>query len=590
MKRQWIAIGLAALGLVLFVFIVSTLANSDSIPVAQPNQEQEPNNSFNEANTLAVPGSVLGSLANSNVSNPANDTRDYYVFPTTLGQLYKANLSVVQNPGGLQLKMSIFNSSQAFVDDTFSSATGVSLQWTSNDSEYYLLVEAVGVTTSTLLTANYQLDVNPVAGSPTPTNTPLPGQDVYEPNDDITQPYTMPVAVSAIVSNANFFPSGDEDWYAYYAKQGRYYQASTSNLIGVDTRVEVFNPGGAKITGDNDGAGGFASRAEWQAAQTGWYYVRVTNLVASTATDRYDLTVSEIAAPPTETPTPVPAAPGQIDRCEDNSTLDRACTIAPNNAEQFNFTSPHGGPDNDFYRIWIKPGLLFTCRTSDLDPGVDPNMIVYDQNRNAIGGNDDVEQGNYNSAFSYYATYSGWLYLLVGYGNRTPPDIANSAYTLNCTTSQPSDATPTRQAGATPTPIRDPGPGAAATPVPVPTPEPVPELSVRVLSTPAPGVVATPAPRFVPITLLIYYDANDDRQPGAGEGIGGVSALVYDAATNQLLAQGASDDRGHLEFTVAAQGPVRVSIPFLGFGQLMAARGGSVYVRVAPAAGASRVS
>jgi hypothetical protein len=92
----------------------------------------------------------------------------------------------------------------------------------------------------------------------------------------------------------------------------------------------------------------------------------------------------------------------------------------------------------------------------------------------------------------------------------------------------------------------------------------------------------TPAPRFVPIELLVYYDANSDSQPGAGEGVVGMSAQVYDAATNELLAQGSTDDRGHLEFTVAAQGPVRLSIPFLGFSQLVAAHGGSIYVRVVP--------
>ena len=230
--------------------------------------------------------------------------------------------------------------------------------------------------------------------------------------------------------------------------------------------------------------------------------------------------------------------------------------------------------------------MLFNCRTSNLAPGVDPNMIVYDENRNALGGNDDVAPGDYNSAFSHYATYSGWLYLLVGYGNRMPSNIAESSYTLSCNTSQPGDATPTAQAAVPPTATPQPGTGPTSTPVPVATPEPAPQLSVRVLATPAPGAVVTPAPRFVPVALLVYYDANDDGQLGAGEGIGGVSAQVYDAATNQLLAQGSTDDRGNLEFTVAAQGPVRVSIPFLGFSQLMAAHGGSIYVRVAPASSA----
>jgi hypothetical protein len=80
--------------------------------------------------------------------------------------------------------------------------------------------------------------------------------------------------------------------------------------------------------------------------------------------------------------------------------------------------------------------------------------------------------------------------------------------------------------------------------------------------------------------VLVYYDANDDRQPGAGEGIAGISAQAYEVVTNQLLAQGFTDEQGNLEFTVAAQGPVRVSVPFFGFSQLVAGEGASIYLRI----------
>jgi hypothetical protein len=70
--------------------------------------------------------------------------------------------------------------------------------------------------------------------------------------------------------------------------------------------------------------------------------------------------------------------------------------------------------------------------------------------------------------------------------------------------------------------------------------------------------------------------------PGAGEGIAGISAQAYDVTTNQLLAQGFTDEQGHLEFTVSAQGPVRMSVPFFGFSQLVAGEGVSIYLRVPP--------
>jgi hypothetical protein len=580
MKRQCIAIGLAALGLVLFAFIVSTIAAPGHAPLAQVPQEQEPNDSFDDANSMVAGGSIQGALTRT------LDTLDYFYFTTTPGRAYTAKLFVTDdNPSAIPLLITVYNGNREFVKDSgFGSTGGGTVQWDAVESLHYVLLQAIPSSqpTGTVPVVNYVLAVNLVQGSPTPSNTPPPGVDVYEPNNFITETYDLPIAVSSTAPNANFSPPGDEDWFSFYVKQGRYYQAETSNLTGVDTRIEIFDEDGTKVADDNDGGGGFASRAQWRASQTGWFDIRVTNLVSSGASDTYDLTVAEIAAPPTATPTPAPASPGQIDRCEDNSTLDQACTIAVNSPETFNFVSPHSGPDNDHYRVWVKPGLLFSCRTSNLSPGVDPNLILYDQNRNGIGGNDDVAPGDYNCALSHYATYSGWLYLLVGYGNRSPSDIANSNYTLSCTSSQAGVPTPTARAPAQPTATAKP---VVTTPTsaPVATPEPQPQLSVRVLATPAPGVRVTPAPRFVPIDLLVYYDANDDWQPGAGEGIAGVSAQAYAAATNQLLAQGFTDDRGHLEFTVAAQGPVRVSIPFLGFSQLVATTGGSIYVRVAPA-------
>jgi hypothetical protein len=157
------------------------------------------------------------------------------------------------------------------------------------------------------------------------------------------------------------------------------------------------------------------------------------------------------------------------------------------------------------------------------------------------------------------------LYILVGYGDRTPSDIYNSNYTLECQSEVPGE--PTAVPAATS------GPAAAtSTPRPSaapPTATPFVGLKIRPLTTPTPVPETPSEPIVVPINLLVYYDANGDGQPGAGEGIAGISAQAYDASTNTLLAQGVTDAQGHLEFTVTAQGPVRVSVPFFGFSQLV---------------------
>ncbi len=481
---------------------------------------------------------------------------------------------------------SVANRIEILADDDTSNPSASVTFVADDDGPYLFKVSQISAQCSG---GTYDLNYSVVA----PTLVPTPqGQDSYEPNNTRGTAYVFPVVTTASANDANFVPSDtDQDWFAFYVKSGRNYRASTSGLSGVDTYLEVFNEDGNRVTYDNDGGGGFASSADWRASYDGYYYIRVTNEVdTSTGSDTYDLTIAQISVSATATPQPATANPN-ADRCDKtelgNYDFDNACVISADVSEDFNFVPPpYGGVDNDFFKIWVKPGLLFECGTSDLSAGVDPNMILYDNNRNTIGGNDDVEPGNFNCYLAYYATYEGWLYVLVGTGDRTPPDLSNSDYTLRSDMQVPGQATATRS----PTqPTSTPSSGAIATSTPqgvpsVPTftPTPYPGLTVRPLTTPTPVPVVTPAPRFIPISLLVYYDGNDDRRPGAGEGIAGISAQFYEVATNQLLTQGYTDERGNLETSVRAQGPVRVSVPFFGFSQLVAGEGASIYLRIPP--------
>jgi len=446
-------------------------------------------------------------------------------------------------------------------------------------------------------------DLSTSRTEPTATATPpASSEDDYEPNDNLGEAYELPVVTSITLKDlegvANFYPSGDEDWFKFWTKDGFWYRATTSELNGIDTLVEIRDQDNNLLESDDDGGGGYASEVEWKAKYDGYYYIRVRNQVAGT-TGSYNLKLEETSAPATATPTPTPGAgPGpdpDADSCENNLDFEHACVIAVNQSYTFNFVPPYyKGVDNDYFKLWVKPGLIYDCATSGLSPGVDTNMILYDNNKNGIAGNDDVAPGKPESALSYYATYDGWLYILVGYGDRTPSNIENSNYTLLCEARVPGDptATPTVEGAeptSTPRPTSTPEPGvptATATPeTSDATPTPA-ELTVRALTTPTPvptsAPATTPAPRFLPISLLVYLDANDDHQPGAGEGIAGVSVQAYEVLTNQLLAQSFTDEQGNLEFTVAAQGAVRVNVPYLGFSQLVTGEEASIYLRVPP--------
>ncbi len=582
MNRQLIVAGFVAFGLLLFIFIVTTMAAPVGLPQAQVTEA--PNDSCDTAQMISVGDSVLGEI------DSITDA-DWFSVTTTIDVPYRASASIA-GPDDFKARLCVYAEGCALMNCSSASADYVEQEWDATGSVHFVKIERSVSITGT--SANYNLEVvqkyvPPASKTPTntpiptntpyPTNTPFPtsvsSADPYETyygtanNDEFSRSYTMPVATSLELSThlgkANFNTKDDVDWYAFWGKDDKWYQITTSELSGVDTYVTIYKDNGtSKITSNDDGGGGLASLALFKASHTGYFYIKVTNKVD--ATGSYNMKVEEFDEPtPEPTATLGPGANSSADSCEDNLDLDHACIIAANTAEKFNFVPPYGGVDNDFFKLRIKPGYNYECFTSDLDAGVDPNMIVFTGTSwdNAIGGNDDVESGDLNSYFSYYATYEGWLYVLVGYGDRTPSDIYNSNYTLECKAAVPGEPTATTAPTA---------PAVTSIPKPTagpPTATPFVGLKIRPLTTPTP-VPETPAePSLVPINLLVYYDANGDGQPGAGEGVAGISAQAYEASTNSLLAQGITDEQGYLEFTVTAQGPVRVTVPFFGFSQLV---------------------
>jgi hypothetical protein len=580
---------MAAVGLLLLA--ISTMTDpgsSRAAPLAQT-AETEPNNTFAEADFFTAPGSATGVLTQTSTGG---DSEDYYEFTTTIGDSYEAALSILYSEVGMEAEITLYHGNRNKVSGPSTSI----ISWSAVTDTYYILVESNPALTTTAQLVSYRVRIDRLdptstaTASPTPTNTPPPSVtegDNYEThsgytnNNNYPRAYELPVSTSVSLSTleglANFYPGdSDHDWFRFWAKDGKWYQVTTSSLSGVDTFLEIFDEDIKGKYSDDDGAGGYASTVSWKAAYDGWYYIRVTNVVNTTGS--YNMTMEESDSP-AKTPTPVPQSPSG-DSCENNPSFGDACIIAADKEYTFNLIPPYSnGSDNDYFKLWVKPDFHYDCYTSDPDPGVDPNMILFwgPSDDNLIGGNDDREDkpGDLNSRVTYFSTYEGWMYVLVGTGDRTPPDINNSEYSLQCMMQLPGEPTPT----STPKPAATQSPQQTSAP---PTPTPSDELSIRPLVTPTPAPAATPASQFIPVTLLVYYDGNNDHQAGAGEGISGVSAQAYEAATNQLLAQGFTDEQGNLEFTLAALGPARVTVPFFGFSQLVAGEGASIYLRVPP--------
>ncbi len=346
-----------------------------------------------------------------------------------------------------------------------------------------------------------------------------------------------------------------------------------------------------------------------QALNSGPFYFVVSQLTAVCG-GTYNLTVTGPATPTptptaTSTPTPTPTRtstptgspttvatpiPG-ADRFEPNFDFDRAGLIALNVKYTNLSFAPWAGADpysrdDDWFKAWVKPGLLVTCETLDLAPGVDTNLILFDNNRNGIGGNDDRNRadGDFSSRVSYYVTYEGYLYLDIGQPFAPDPSQAAAfTYSVQCMTGTGPTSTPTNtRQPVTPLPT-----------VPTNTPTPRPTETATWTLTPTPPFVqvrqlptATPlgqSPRvLVPISLQVYYDLNDNRAPDPGEGVVGVSARVIDVSTGQELEHGFTDEFGFASLTVSASGVVRLVVPYLNYSVVVQPSGSSVTLRIAP--------
>lgn len=442
----------------------------------------------------------------------------------------------------------------------------------------------------------------PATVTPTPGGTIL--LDAYEPNNNFREAFAVGIGVPAC--NATFWPVGDVDYYRFFAKAGSRYRVQTTNLItGIDTLLRVYNPQGTLLaTNDDIDVTTRRSLVEITASADGFYFAYVENKDPSDPTGRtYCIDIQEIAQP-TATPSQTPI--GGADACEYNSTLPYACTIGIGLVYNLSFVPTLGSSqDTDFFRVWMKAGLEYSCETLNLSPYADTNMIFLNQNGNDFIpnlGNDDKAPGDRGSKLTIRAPYTGYLSVVVGPVNPPPYDESPlHTYDLVCI-EQAVTSTPT----PTPTSTRAPSlPGtgtggtAVATPTsfsgtPFPTVTPIDFDSIfQTLTPPAPPLVdiqplptATPASggqRIVTVNVTLYYDTNNSFTPELTEGIVDTAVALYDNNTGQLLAFGYTNEAGMIRFdSIVASGALRVVVPFLNYNQVVTGDDANILIRVAP--------
>ncbi|MCL4264001.1 MAG: pre-peptidase C-terminal domain-containing protein [Anaerolineae bacterium] len=442
-----------------------------------------------------------------------------------------------------------------------------------------------------------------VTATPTPTGGPPIFADALEPNNSFNEASNVD-AGGAARCNLTFYPPGDQDFFRWWGQAGISYRVFTRDLdAGLDTQLQVFDTNQNLIAeNDDESPGGRTSSVTFSANVTGFYFARVINIIPGDPVDKtYCFEVSRFLEP---TLTPPPAFPPGADACEFNSTIDTACLIVVNETVSLNFIPTLGShQDTDMLRLWVKPGIYYTCETTiPAGSAADTNIILLDGNGNPFNpwiGNDDKEQGDLGSLVSYLSTYTGWLFVEVGPVNVPPlAEASQHTYTLTCT-QLVATPTPTATNTATPAPPAPPGGGTFSTPTPQPTfefptpfptptainpadfiPTPVPPPLVDVQ--PLPTATAVASGQLISIDVTIFFDSNNNYLPEQPEGIFGLDVALFDNATSDLLSYGQTNEAGMIHFEVQAAGTVRIVVPFLSYSQIITQSTDQVLIRVAP--------
>lgn len=386
-------------------------------------------------------------------------------------------------------------------------------------------------------------------GSPTPLPTPTDGMapDRLEPNDDAST--AAPLTWGRITDLTLI--GDDVDVFTGFLKAGQWLQLDTFVTGALDTRLVLTWNGQTAAENDDRAATDLGSRILFVAPTDGWYLATVSK--AAPDDGRYDL--DAILTAPTETPTPLPTltptptvtpnpSPTPLvppDMAEPNETAAAAWPLLPGARQTFTLAPG----DVDTFTFLAKAGQRYSCET--VTPLVDTQLTLAN-NETTLATNDDRAPGRLDSALSWTAAAEQIVYLQV-----TARGGSYGAYDLVCALSIPAPVPPAPALSPTATAT-----GLRPTTVPL-TPTNTLSLTLRYLGSALPAV-ANAAPTHV--HLLIYYDANNDRAPGPGEGVPDVSVLAVDAQ-GQRLARVFTNVQGEAIFNLDSASLDRVLVPFV---------------------------
>jgi len=653
---QWTIIGLALFGSACAALIICSQPVHASMPqdmtIYRPrfqiiSDTFEPNDNFNQPTLPTFVGCSTAPVFQNLTIHPANDQDWFRVSPGVQRMLFvtvtisSPLTTTVADDLALTVKVhdaTGVNELAGFsVFTTSPGRSGSTFVYVPVGGFYFVSVRAFNPTQlnqSQFKPYSLQICQSDNIVTPTPPPPPTPtgaSPDPYEPNDlpPIVQgqsPIRSFVNVGQQLTNLNFYTQpntgtlalGDVDWYFFYGRGGASYRVTTEVQPGVDTEMFIYRPDqlppdnafttvGLLASNDDYRPLDRGSQVTFVAPFDGLFWIKIWNKdqAPRVAGQIYNLSVVELAPnTPTPTFTPLPTItptpfPSGADQYEYNGDFDFATLIAPGvkysglNFVPFQPSTPTT-VDNDFFRLPVKQGVYYTCETLDLTGGADTNIIVYNQDRIGIGGNDDISSenkalGRFESRFTWLSGYTGYAYILVGEVN---PPRANEGqirgYSLICNIGIPPTPTPTLDPNP-PTVTPPPLPPTPLPPEDTPTPFPTPRLAQNLVVRPVdlsvlqPTAAPSPTPRVLLIDVQVFNDFNRNRLLDSGEGIANASVRLSDERSGTPLGQAFTDADGRVRFSVTNDDPVRVAVPLFSFSTVVNEAPATIRIAIEPA-------
>jgi len=214
-------------------------------------------------------------------------------------------------------------------------------------------------------------------------------------------------------------PAGDLDYFKFTATGSVTYTIATSNLgSGMDSVISLYDTGGTSQLAQNDDCIGFglASCINWTAPTSGGtYYVRVKHYTTvAIGIGTYTITVSQTPAP----------ADDFGDSQNDTAPPPGILTLGTDTDGKIETPG-----DVDYFAFIVtNPGNIYTIETSNLGPGSDTLITLYDTNGTTqLAQNDDC--GSLASCINWIAI-TGTYYVRVKHYNS---NNGTGSYTITVT-------------------------------------------------------------------------------------------------------------------------------------------------------------